>query len=428
MANIFPFIMACKYKNYQVFVDKESITSLGTKRIIHDFPNSGLRYAEPQGQVPKEFELEIVFSGATYQNDFEEFQALLEDPNPGTLILPTFGVVNNVVALPSASVHEYSDLGAISMTVKFTVTVQQPSPTSMQPTQEDVFSAGNNGIGGLLSKLTFGLVTPSTLNNIATLRRDITTAINTITQVVGFTKIAAGFITQLTVNISNPAKIADLLLGTGGFLNYVYQNFSSPNAFRDYSNLASVGNNLPTNLYEINQNIVMPQTPLAAGETQDLSIPLFPYITNEQIERNNNRLWIINTIRLWALIMMMEQASITTFTTTQDIINARNTIDALFNQIIEEDTTRILIPQMKQLMESIQSSTHSVLNSDFNTAFNVSTINLEKVESVAVLAYELYGELINNEADLLNYKNILIKLNPSLPAHAFYGIVSVVNV
>ena len=112
----------------------------------------------------------------------------------------------------------------------------------------------------------------------------------------------------------------------------------------------------------------------------------------------------------------------------QSVINARNQIDYLFNQIIEQDQTGVLIPWMKQSMEQVQMSAYNNLNQIQGTAFNTQLITLEKSMSAAVLAYELYGEYCNSESDLLNYKNILISLNPSQPQHYFSGSVNVIQI
>ena len=427
--NIFQSTVQCKYKNTTIFINKESITSLGQKRIVHDYPGSGQRYLEAMGQVPKEFEVDITFSGLTYQDDFNEFKALLQDPNPGTLVMPTFGIINNVVALPSSAVHNYSEYLCIVMTVKFSETIQQPTPTSIPPTPEDTFNLGNIAWNNIISNLTGGLITPSSINNALTLQRDIVAVVNNITQLIGFSQVAAGYISALAVVTSNPSKITNLLFGIpAGFMSYVYQNNTSANQLSQYASLASVGNNLPTNIYEISQGIIMPTFPLKAGQLQSLSIPFWAGATLEQQQRNNNRFMIINAVRLWALIMMCEAAVTTTFTTVQSVINARNQIDYLFNQIIEQDQTGVLIPWMKQSMEQVQMSAYNNLNQIQGTAFNTQLITLEKSMSAAVLAYELYGEYCNSESDLLNYKNILISLNPSQPQHYFSGSVNVIQI
>ena len=199
LQNIFQPTIQCKYKNVSILISKESITSLGQKRIVHDYPGSGQRYLEAMGQVPKEFEVDIVFSGITYQDDFNSFQAILQDPNPGTLVMPTFGVINNVAAFPSSAVHNYSDYLCIVMTVKFSETIQQPNPTSIPATPEDTFNAGNMAWNNIISNMTGGLITPSTINNALTLQRDIVGVVNNITQLLGFTQIAAGYLTALSL-------------------------------------------------------------------------------------------------------------------------------------------------------------------------------------------------------------------------------------
>jgi hypothetical protein len=63
-----------------------------------------------------------------------------------------------------------------------------------------------------------------------------------------------------------------------------------------------------------------------------------------------------------------------------------------------------------------------------NNVFNIIEIEVEKIMSVSVLTYELYGEFIQNEDQLEYLKGLIIGLNPDLPAHAFKGTVKVLQV
>lgn len=131
-------LLQAKYKNVQFFVRRESVDQLGQKRIIHDYPNTQARYLEPQGTVPSQFTLEIFFTGEFWQDEYEVFRQALEDPTPGRLVLPTFGVFENMVAIPASAESAQTAVGEIPLTVKFSSTVERPSPTTATTSEEDV--------------------------------------------------------------------------------------------------------------------------------------------------------------------------------------------------------------------------------------------------------------------------------------------------
>lgn len=131
-------LLQAKYKNQSFFVRNEQVDQLGQKRITHDYPNTQARYLEPQGTVPDQFTLDIFFSSDFWIEEYENFKTLIEDPRPGRLVLPTFGVFENMVAKPAKATSSQNAIGEIPMTVTFTTTVERPSPTEATTTEEDV--------------------------------------------------------------------------------------------------------------------------------------------------------------------------------------------------------------------------------------------------------------------------------------------------
>jgi len=137
MSRLFNLYQA-KYKNVTFFVRRESVDQLGQKRIMHEYPNTQARYLEPQGVVPQQFTLEIFFSSDNWVDEYEVFRTAIEDPRPGRLVLPTFGVIENVVAMPAKAESNQTSIGEIPVTVTFSITVERPAPTNAETTEEDV--------------------------------------------------------------------------------------------------------------------------------------------------------------------------------------------------------------------------------------------------------------------------------------------------
>jgi len=428
--------LSASYKGVSIFVTKESIENCGRERILHRYPKSNVQYAEDMGLPPDDFTVDIVFFGPTFKDDFDSFWVAIEDSDPGVLILPTFGVFPSMVAMPTTGNHDYSLLTNIVMTVRFTSTTPQPSPTNAPPSIENVFSSAITGFANISKTFSTTLKAPKTLNNLLVAQSDMKQVINQIIQTTGgFLSLGKLTIDRLSSAVSDPVSIADILFGVpSGFLNQVYSQFGAitslvPNntvtklytpsvtqpAFNGYQSLTFTGFNFAVNIYEITNNI---QT---LNATPSVNIPLWPEITSEQIDRNNNRLVLINAIRLWALINMMLQAVLNNYLTVNQLTNMINLIDDRYTLLIDNDTTGVLINIVKSDLEAMKNATLAVLNSELqsNTTYQTTTIQIEKILPATLLAYQLYGEFIKNEDDLDTYKNILISLNKSHPAHAF---------
>jgi prophage DNA circulation protein len=133
-------LLPAKYKNIIFFVRSETVDQLGQKRIIHDYPNTQARYLEPQGTVTPPFKLEIFFSSDRWIEEYEAFKRAIEDPLPGRLILPTFGVFENMVALPARAESRQEAIGEIPVSVTFSATVERPAPTEAATSEQDVSS------------------------------------------------------------------------------------------------------------------------------------------------------------------------------------------------------------------------------------------------------------------------------------------------
>ncbi len=430
------------YKGIKLYISRENLTQLGQKWLTHDYPKSGQRYMEAMGEIPPEFEVDIVFAGLTYQGDFQTFKAAVTDTNPGRLVMPTFGIFNNVVAFPTSAAHNYSDLNAITLTVKFTITVSQPSPTTSTATQENVFDNGNTGISNISSSMSKNLQFPISANNLAVIGNDLGMLINTVGVATGFARLAGAVYKTVAQLAANPSSIPNALFGQLGYLTKVYLGFNNstpstkPNTasnnftptangtpFTTMANLTNIGYSLSTSIQDINSGIILP-----SSISDSTAVPLWDTITTEQVQRNQNRLALINSVRLWAMIMMLEQAAIANYLTNQDLINTLNMIDSKYSGIIENDTTNIIIQDVKTDLEAVKNSTFAVLNSLQGAVYQTTSINLFLPVPAVVLTYDLYGEYIQTESDLQYYKGILVNLNPSQPIHKFSGQVTVLKI
>lgn len=422
-------LIPARWKGVAFLVSRETLTSLGQKFIVHDYPNTGIRYAEPHGKVPFQCEIEITFSGITFKNDFLAFKEAMEDPSPGTLYLPTLGVFSNIVALPASASSDHSAYGQFSFTVQFTETVAQPSPQAATAGQQDVQNAGTISLAKISGSLQDKFLPPGTMNNLMTAISDVTTAIGIFQAVSGAIGLASLMALNLSKVISNPAGLASLLLDpTNGAISLVNLAMNgTPTAYNNYRKLTTVGNNLSNTMWDIVSNF----QPKVVGVIPPIDfssvLPAWVAVTLEQAQRNNNRYAVINSLRLAALVGMCEQAGIQSFTTVAQVQNTIKDINNLFNVLIENDTTGVIIPDIKTEMEILKNATISTLYSIEQNVFNTEVVKLPQGYPPRVLVYELYGEFIQNESDFDFYSEILVNLNNNQPAHLFTGDVTILQ-
>jgi hypothetical protein len=421
-------LIQAKFKNISFLVDSETLSQFGQKRIIHDYPNSGNRYAEPQGEVPEEYEVEAIFHGENWKDNFNNFKNALKESSPGKLYLPTFGLINNVVAMPSSATSDHQTLGMISVPVKFTVTIEKPAPTTTDASSEDVFESGKRAREDLQNAFSNNYKSPTTKNNIMSAMSDITQMISLVSKVTGIISIVSSVSRVIATNIKSPIGMASMLLSPippMGALQVVALN-SSTNAFNSFNSIVTIGNTLPSTMYDIRNGVLPKPVGIPPKIVIDLSVPLWNETTWERKQRNQNRLVSINTFRALGLIGLIEQSSIRTYTTIDDVQTVVNLIDNYYYTLIENDTTNVVIPDMKPILETMKNQIKQVLLKQ--NVYKIQEIVLEKGLSVSVLCYELYGEYIQNETQLEYLKNLLISLNRSQPAHRLIGKVKVLEV
>lgn len=428
------FLLPAVYKNISFFVRSESIDQIGQKNIIHDYPNTSNRYVERQGKKPFLSTIEIFFSGVLWKQQYKNFVSALENPSPGRLILPTFGVINNVVATIGSSSASQEEVGEISLSVTFTETTDRPSPTQSDTTTEDVYSSGGDARAILMSIFATGYDAPTTLNNKLSAKSDLITLSNFISNITGLGFETKSFNRDVPKYLSSPTSLASLLLSQVdplGLLTAVGQ-IESEKSFDVFKKLSTCGNNLPNAMNDIRDGkppvpFMFPDAAVYSANSIDTNINVWDLDTTERIQRTQNRYVVINCFRVAGLISMLESASNRTYFTTIEVNKVSSIINEYYIELIEDDTTGVLISEIKPHLDSLKIMTEEVLSQKRQQAFNVKTIEIERPYSSKLLTYDLYGEYIKTEEQLNQLASIIRGLNKSLPAHAMEGTVNILE-
>lgn len=424
-----------KYKNVPFNVRKETLDSVGQSWVKHTYPKSGVQYLEAMGEEPFQETIDLYFKGETYLDDFNSFKKAIQDPAPGRLYSPTFGIFDNIIATPSSFTVTQNTLGNISASIHFEVTIDRPAPIDSEISEQDVASKAIEATAVLQESFTSDYVSPETDNNFLTAGTDAAGLAEETRDITGLIKETRDFLRKIDVSIRQVDTYAALLLNPGqplGYLQSLLLSVKNTGAFSLYSKLANMGRRLSNSMNDIDSGI-SPKTstvfPAVPGDLEvDTTINLWDEDTGERIERNSGRLAIVNTFRMAGIIGMFESAANANYTTTDEIDKTVVVLESYYNALIENDEYIIIIQKMKTIVDELKIRTDKVLARKRQQAYGVIEIEEIRPISSVLLAYKLYGELIKNEAQLVFMTSIISGLNRNQPAHALQGTVRVVEV
>jgi len=424
-----------KYKNIPFLVHSESLNDVGQAIVIHTYPKSSVQYLEPMGENPFDATVSLFFHGDKAKDQFESFKKAIQDPAPGRLYLPSFGIFDNIKAHPTAFLSDQKTLGKISASVRFSSSIDRPSPIDSEISEQDVASKSIEAMAELEETFKKEYVEPETEKNFLTALTDALGISDDIKKITGLIKEARNFARKVDRSIREVDKYAALLLNPGqplGYLQSIILGTRNTGAFSLFTRIANIGKNQSNSINDIdagispNPSTVFPDEPLSLQV--DVNINLWDNDTTERIERNVNRLAVINTFRITGLIGMFESASNANYTTTEEIDKTILVLEDYYTALVENDASCVIICSMKSIIDELKNLTDKVLEKKRQQSYVVIEINEVRPISSVLLAYKLYGELINKEVNLFFMASIIAGLNRNQPAHALEGTVRVVEI
>lgn len=240
---------------------------------------------------------------------------------------------------------------------------------------------------------------PFTLNNLITVEYDFNNISTYIYKITGNKKAYNNFIFQY----KNVVKDIELIKSL--YMQFITTIYNETNNYMMYKKITEAGNNLSIEFIDIENNIVYDN-----GE-----VIFWDDITVEQRQRSANRKTITEIAKWMGLIGMFNQSVRDNYTTTDDIKKRKAELDTYYQELNYNNTM-------------LKNNTFMMLDKKAQNAYRVTTINITRPYSAKYLAYELYGEYIDDEVKLNNFANILVGLNRSQPAHAMQGLLNIIEV
>ena len=427
--------LAGKYKNISFGVRKETLNNVGQSRVVHKYPKSSIQYAESMGEEPFDCTVDLFFAGDNFKDDFNKFKRAIQSSAPGRLFLPTYGIKNSIVALPSSFESDQKTIGEITASINFIETISKPSPVESDISEQDVAEKGQECRDKLKESFAKQYISPTIINNALTAKLDAVGLSGLVSKAVNSTRSSIDFLRKIDRAIRDPEQYANLLLSSVdplGYLQYIAQSFTGPEAFNIFKKIATTGSSLSNSMNDIIDGInpepstITPQTYI--NTRTDFNINLWDDNTTERINRNTARLATVNTFRLVGLIGMYEGASNKSYTTTDEIQADIEILEDYYTNIVENDSTGIIILSMKPLLDDLRNLTNNILSLKKQQAYTITEIEILRPTSCYLLSYKLYGEYLRNEAQHEFISDLLAGLNRSIPRDRLQGLVRVVEI
>lgn len=424
-------LVAASFRGVTFSVRTESQPEGGRKIVLHEYPNSSMRYVEDLGQIPPRFRLTAYVHGDNWQARGAALEGALNREGIGRLIMPTLGSFD-VYALPYRKDASQTSIGIFSYELEFAVGSANVAPSAATSTEETVYANGDAARQAIQGVFETIWSPPIQNSNKRVAQFDTTQAMDTLqslfkdsasaSTVREFTESADGVVSDIGRNIRNSKTFSEqMIYGTGDSLG-VWQALSlSQNlgaGYKSAMNMTTWGSDLTLQLGDVFRSSAQNNPTYATSGNR--SIPLWPSSTAERIKRNKNRTALVDTTRVNALVVAYEQAASSDFQTQDDVISVREELETAYSQLIIEDgadNTRLVgKPDVRNSVDALRYSALEVLAEKQQNAYQIVSVDDAGMVAIPVLTYSLYAENIKNSSTLSDRTGVIRKLNPSKSA------------
>lgn len=424
-------LLPASFKGISFFVRDEVMSEGGRRVILHDYPNSSQRYVEDLGQLPQKFTVTAFVTGDDFLNRAEQLEKALQEQGPGKLSMPTFGLLT-VYAMPYRKDASQRDIGEIRFELAFTVGKSISGPAQAPDTQETVYQLGDEARQAIGDALESAWIEPTQSSNAIVAQYDLDQA--TIANESLLTSVDN--VSDINTIINFTALNKPTIIRSSSFLRETFVDdlwqktsvgLSNGAGLSTLLGLTSFGTKLTLSLAEIRSADIAG----TSAEATATEIPLWPETTGERVTRNKNRLTLINTARICALVSSYEQAAARTYQTDTEIDETRNNLENEHERLMRIDTENRELVQsqsaVRRAVENLRLAALNVLDDKDQSAYTLTDFYLNAPESSFVLSYMLYAEDFTTVEDVTDQAIILRGLNPDLAADKLTGTVTVLQ-
>jgi len=384
------------YKNIPIRISSGNLTG-GRKKVKHEFPNRDTQTVVDMGLRPRAFTLEILTapltkSGVARQDYFEYRDNLLralEDGEPGDLIHPFYGKIENVVAMTFSLDENFSNFGDSTLSVNFEVNNDTGIPKKTITSFSELTQGKNKVLGS--GKSTIGKnfsVLKRYKNNFFDAKEKITDFFNTVNQAVAFVLPSPANINEFNYLLGNLAADINSLINTPNQLalaiGNVFENVNGLFATVDNTTQAFLG------IFHFGGNDEQEVETTTAG----------------RIERRNNREILNLTINTLALSYAYVNATQIEFDNVRELEEVADTLEEQYIFIIDSYTsagglsdaigslsdTLTLLSDISDMRTTVQ----QFLEEQKTTLKQIIEIETHRT-STRLLSYQYYGTSENSD-------------------------------
>lgn len=432
------------FDDFSFLCPEESISVAGRKIVKHDYPNSNKRFAQDLGPLPPDYACEAVIKSSPGTGDFlqraKNFKQKLNKKGPKKLVLPHQGVLR-VVALPYGVSYSQKSVGVVIFTLKFTVSNANEIPSAAPATIEDVYEKGDENRLKVQKIFEEEYEVPKDRKNVFTaandFRRSVVDTVRAYTAKAivinsDIQKIVRDIESDLTTLIRDPIRLAEkLFFGNIALANGLFAAFSAV-----FAEVVS--------LFDGDEPLKKPSADGALvlakfgadfkdnGTDQSVSdFPLWPEDTGSRVQRNKNRVLMIEGVRINSLILGFEVAANFDYETTEEISSVVDSLETVYNDLLlSDDDNKIYANDndFKIIIDEMKSLCYEVLDQKAQQIYSVGDFVARGRQGIMGLAYKLYAESLQTPENLQVVAERLVQLNPTQNPIEFSGDIKIFEV
>jgi hypothetical protein len=348
---------------------------VGQKWVIHEFANSDKDNAEPMGLGPRVYKLTAIITGILYTKIRDDLLAAIEDPEPGVLIHPFYGRIENVVAMPVNYTETVRQLGRIEIPITFRVSDSDGLPEESGFPFLDILV---DGLMLLVEGFMAGSLVASAgsylinVNKIIRFGEEV--RINTsITQ--KFTKTASAFKATVDTIISNATSLANSPDETAEAVTEI---------------MASV-----VDLYETNEQVfLVAERFFSFGNVQNdgqtvVDSSIINPTTFILAERRKNLEVFNATVKTAALGLAYNAATLIEYKTVDEVDIVSRSMETAYQDIKASGT--MLSQDTSNQLDKARNATQNILREQKLSAARIVTVETN-TRPVSLIAFAYYGD------------------------------------
>jgi prophage DNA circulation protein len=414
-------LAVAKFRKTEFLVANEAESNRGRKTAIHDYPNSGKRLVQDLGQLPSTFDVTAVVSGEAFLSKAIVLKNALDQKGVGVLVLPHLGALN-VVALPYNVDYSHKSVGVIRFTLKFTLSNTTEVPAKALASAQDVIQKADEAREASQEKFAANYKKPIGETSFIKAALAATSAVSTIIKDYSSELIVANaqiqgivrdFQSDVSSIIVDPQLLAEKL---------IYGNTNLANGlFASLSNLL-IGpeETLPQERNPIVQKVL---SGIKFGQYA-FTMSLWPNDTGDRIDRNVNRVVIVESVWVNTLLVAFEVAASYDYDTTEDIIGVTTALEEAYTTVMLSGDPQSIYANdndFKILIDDVKATCFDVLDQKLQQAYSISEYYVGGTQSIMGLTYRLYAENFLTVDQLQDFAENIVVLNTDQIPTEFSG-------